>query len=511
MGIALRLWLASALLSLALVAVGVYAWLSLSQARAQVLRAESLRVAQLRRASAAELELTRVLLLLRHGMLARNDKELQRAVAGIGEKQAQVRQSLADYQAQLPDPAERARFARVPALLDTFFGVADADLRLVQEGRREEAFAFLVDKTVPARTELLNALRDAVREQEAALRAELDDAADRTRQTLLVLGLLVLVAVAGLAGLCWRIGLRLGRRVAVSRAVAQRVRDGDLAPCPADGERDEFTPLLATLAEMQGALGRVVAQVRSNSASVASASGQIAQDNQDLSQRTEAQASALQQTAASMDQLGHSAGLNAEAARQARELARGASAVAASGGEVVGQVVHTMQQIHASSQRIGDIIGVIDAIAFQTNILALNAAVEAARAGEQGRGFAVVAAEVRALAQRSAAAAREIKVLIGDSVAQVREGGALVDRAGSTMGEIVAAIGSLEPLVRRISDASERQRCGVGEMVQAVAQADAVTQRNAALVEQSAAAARSLSEQAGALVAAVAVFKLGAR
>jgi methyl-accepting chemotaxis protein len=268
--------------------------------------------------------------------------------------------------------------------------------------------------------------------------------------------------------------------------------------------------LMARLAEMQRSLAASVSQVRQGAESVATASAQIANGNQDLSGRTEQQASALQQTAATMEELGTTVRHNADNARQANQLAQGASSVALQGGQVVGQVVDTMRGINDSSKRISDIIAVIDSIAFQTNILALNAAVEAARAGEQGRGFAVVASEVRSLAQRSAEAAREIKTLIGTSVQRVEAGTQLVDRAGKTMEEIVAAIRRVSDVVSEISAASGEQSNGIGEVSEAVSSMDQATQQNAALVEQSAAAAESLRQQAQQLLQAVAVFRVPA-
>jgi methyl-accepting chemotaxis protein len=260
---------------------------------------------------------------------------------------------------------------------------------------------------------------------------------------------------------------------------------------------------------MQEGLAEVVKRVRSNSDCVATASSQIASGNGDLSVRTEQQASALQETAASMQELTAAVARNADSALQANQLARAASGLAAKGGVVVGQVVTTMKGINDSSKKISDIIGLIDGIAFQTNILALNAAVEAARAGEQGRGFAVVASEVRSLAQRSGQMAREIKSLISASVERVDEGTALVDQAGSTMTDVVNSIQRVTDIVTEISAASNEQRAGVGQVEQALARMDHGTQQNAALVEECAAAAESLKQQATALVGAVAVFSLG--
>jgi methyl-accepting chemotaxis protein len=266
--------------------------------------------------------------------------------------------------------------------------------------------------------------------------------------------------------------------------------------------------LLQALKEMNDHLIDLVGKVRSSTDQIATASGEIASGNSDLSQRTEEQASSLEETASSMEELTSTVRQNADNARQANQLAAGASEVAVKGGEVVGQVVQTMSAISESSHKIVDIISVIDGIAFQTNILALNAAVEAARAGEQGRGFAVVATEVRTLAQRSAAAAKEIKELISDSVAKVDEGTRLVDEAGTTMNEIVTSIKRVTDIMSEITAASQEQSSGIEQVNQAVTQMDEATQQNAALVEEAAAAAESMSDQAQALIQAVSVFKL---
>lgn len=326
-------------------------------------------------------------------------------------------------------------------------------------------------------------------------------------QSLLLVGLAMALGVV-LAVLIMRgVQRSIGGDPAVAARAVSRVAKGDLSGRIAIAPGDRHS-LMAALHRMQASLTDVVANVRANSESVASASTQIAQSNQDLSQRTEEQASALQQTAATMEQLNTTVRHNTDSAKQANQLAQGASAVAARGGEVVGKVVSTMQDISDSSRKIGDIIGVIDGIAFQTNILALNAAVEAARAGEQGRGFAVVAGEVRTLAQRSAEAAKEIKALIERSVEQVDQGSALVGQAGRTMGEIVGSIQRVSDIVAEITSASIEQSAGISQVGDAVTQMDQVTQQNAALVEESAAAAANLKSQAQQLVDAVAVFKL---
>ncbi|WP_447044647.1 methyl-accepting chemotaxis protein [Vreelandella sp. H-I2] len=289
---------------------------------------------------------------------------------------------------------------------------------------------------------------------------------------------------------------------------AKAVAAGDLSVSIEPLSNNEIGQLLLAQKTMVNSLAKVVSEVRGNAESVATASAQIAQGNVDLSQRTEEQASALEETSASMEQMGSSALQNADNARSANQLASNASVVAKQGGDVVGQVVQTMREINNSSSQISDIVGVIDGIAFQTNILALNASVEAARAGEQGRGFAVVASEVRNLAQRSAEAAKEIKILIGTSVERVAQGTTLADQAGTTMHEIVTSIQHVSDIVGEISSASSEQSKAVGQVSQAITQIDQTTQQNAALVEESATAAASLRGQADELVAAVEQFRL---
>jgi methyl-accepting chemotaxis protein len=508
LSISQRLYGAVALLG---VAFSVAAVVTTHRLDAVVEKAEttgSKRLPQLSMMSAIELNVTRVSLQLRHAMLSRTPDELNAVLADVAAKRKLIDDTLAVYEKGLYTPSGRDRFAKVLPMVANFWRVGEENLKLIQSGKKEEAFAYLVDKTIPARNQLLEQLDQTVAYQNESLAKDLETVALEARQTQYVVLGILLPSVALLAMLSWHIAGLLQRRIGRAREVAEQVRDGDLATRIDDPARDEISPLLSALAAMQQSLSRVVGSVRSNAESVATASAQIAQGNQDLSGRTEQQASALQQTAATMDELGSTVRNNADNALQANQLAQNASTVAARGGTVVGQVVTTMQAINSSSRKIGDIISVIDGIAFQTNILALNAAVEAARAGEQGRGFAVVASEVRSLAQRSAEAAKEIKTLIGRSVEQVEQGTVLVNEAGTTMGEIVGSIQRVSDIVAEISSASAEQSSGVQQVGQTVTQIDQVTQQNAALVEESAAAADSLKAQAQLLVQAVAVFRL---
>jgi len=356
----------------------------------------------------------------------------------------------------------------------------------------------------PAR--LLDEVAGRIQADSAAVAAQA--AEDARHATWLSLSLMLGVcAVGGVAGILFSRTITRPIREAVQ--VATVVAGGDLTSRIEVRSRDEVGQLMQALKTMNESLSNVVGDVRRGTDIIASASSQVAVGSQDLSSRTEEQASSLEQTAASMEGLTTTVRQNADNAVQANQLAKQASAVAVRGGDVVGRVVDTMESINTSSRRIVDIIGVIDGIAFQTNILALNAAVEAARAGEQGRGFAVVASEVRSLAQRSAAAAREIKGLIEDSVAEIDAGSSLVTEAGRTMEEIVDSVRRVTNIMGEISAASQEQTAGIDQINQAVTQMDEVTQQNAALVEEASAAAQSLQAQAGHLVRAVSLFKLG--
>jgi methyl-accepting chemotaxis protein len=398
--------------------------------------------------------------------------------------------------------------AKIDAAATEARAVNNEILKLAADNKDDEAVALLLQHSIP-KVAAWQALLDefsGLQKQDMLAAEEAAHAADR--QALVLLAALTVVALGlGLAA-AWLTTRSITRPLARAVELAGRIREGDLTHAVEVTGSDETSRVLAAMREMQASLAKVVSEVRGNAESVATASAQIAQGNQDLSQRTEQQASSLQQTASTMEELGTTVRQNADNAQQANQLAQGASTVAIKGGEVVGQVVETMKGISESSRRIADIIGTIDGIAFQTNILALNAAVEAARAGEQGRGFAVVASEVRSLAQRSAEAAKEIKSLISASAERVDQGTALVDQAGLTMNEVVSAIRRVSDIVGEISSASSEQSNGIAQVGQAVSQMDQVTQQNAALVEESAAAAESLKGQAGTLVQAVSGFKL---
>ncbi|NUO85037.1 MAG: methyl-accepting chemotaxis protein [Cupriavidus sp.] len=332
----------------------------------------------------------------------------------------------------------------------------------------------------------------------------LQDGADARRVLIALAAAALCVAVGAVWGLARSIEAPLSEAVHIAETVAA----GDLSQEFNTDRGGDFGRLLGGLGEMDDMLTDLVTRIRTATDSITDASHQIAAGNTDLSQRTEEQAAALQQTASSMGELTAMVQQNTERARAANGMAASASGIAARGGEVVGNVVQTMSAISASSRKVTDIIEVIEGIAFQTNILALNAAVEAARAGEQGRGFAVVAGEVRTLAQRSAAAAREIKQLIDDSVQQVDSGSALVGQAGATMQEIVQAVASVTGLLGEITAASEQQSAGIAEVNEAVAQMDTVTQQNAALVEQAASASQALAGRATELQQVVGEFRL---
>ena len=509
-GIAKRLYLVSLLLVLSLFGLAAVSWTQLSSVAALAQQVKDKRAPQLERIANIELNVTRVSLQIRHSMLVKTPADRAATLADIESKHHQIDAEAAEFQKNAFTPEGTAAYEKIAASGAEFWAIEAPNVKLIEAGDNAGAFDMLVAKVIPARNRLLGVLEVEKKRQAASLNAELDSVAESVIRSRTEVIAFAAVITLGLVAFGVYIGRLLTRRIAASQAVADRVRDGDLTVAVVDTSRDEFTPLLNALRDMQSSLTQVVGNVRQNSESVATASAQIAQGNQDQSQRTEEQASALEETAASMEELSSTVKQNADNAKQANQLALSASTVAVQGGEVVSQVVTTMKGINDSSKKIADIISVIDGIAFQTNILALNAAVEAARAGEQGRGFAVVASEVRNLAQRSAEAAKKIKSLISTSVERVEQGTALVDQAGTTMTEVVDSIKRVTDIMGEISAASAEQSAGVAQVGEAVGQMDQATQQNAALVEESAAAAESLKTQAQQLVAAVAVFTLGA-
>ncbi len=507
-GIAKRLYLVSLLLVLSLFALVSVSWTQLSGVADLAQVVGDKRSSQLQQIANIELNVTRIALQLRHAMLVRTAVDRAATLTDIDSRHRQIDTDLAEFQKASFTPEAREAYEKISASSGELRAVETPNVKLIEAGDNAGAFEMLVARTIPARNRLLAAIDVEKKRQAVALNAELDSitaSALRTRNEMVAVAAAIAI---GLIAFGVSMGRMLTRRVAEAQAVADRVRDGDLTVAVVDGARDEFSPLLNALRDMQASLTRVVGDVRQNSDAVATASAQIAQGNSHLSERTEQQASALEQTAASMEELSSTVKQNAENARQANQLALSASTVAVQGGQVVSQVVTTMKGINDSSKKIADIISVIDGIAFQTNILALNAAVEAARAGEQGRGFAVVASEVRSLAGRSADAAKEIKSLITASVERVEQGTALVDQAGATMTEVVTSIKRVTDIMGEISAASSEQSAGVAQVGEAVSQMDQATQQNAALVEESAAAAESLRTQAQALVQTVAVFTL---
>jgi methyl-accepting chemotaxis protein len=404
----------------------------------------------------------------------------------------------------------RAIRDKISAARRVAVSINDKVIALAKVDKDAEATDLLMKEAGPAVTKWQEAMDENIELQKANNKIDVDLANEAYRSAQMLM--LVLAGLAILLGgaIAWFVARSITRPIGEAVAVARTVASGDLSSRIHVESQDETGQLLQALKDMNDSLVSIVGQVRTGTDTIATASNQIASGNLDLSSRTEQQASSLEETASSMEEMTSTVKQNADNARQANQLAISASEVALKGGAVVSQVVDTMESINASSKKIVDIIGVIDGIAFQTNILALNAAVEAARAGEQGRGFAVVASEVRNLAQRSAAAAKEIKSLIGDSVEKVETGAKLVDEAGSTMQAIVESIKSVTDIMGEITTASQEQTSGIEQINQAITQMDEVTQQNAALVEEAAAAAGALQDQAGNLAQVVSVFKLSA-
>ena len=439
---------------------------------------------------------------------ARRQAELDR----ITDAKKQIDEALASLPGVSAENGDTARqILEAKNIESRYWPVAESVVALSNAGKRDEAIAKMTSECIPLLAEIkanLGTLESLTAQATDLATTNLRQNAERGRTLVIGLGIAALLMGVGMA---WAIQRSVVEPMRRASASLRRVADGDLTESIESAGRDEVSAMQLDLSHMQHRLRDVVGAIRSGVESVTTASAEIATGNHDLSVRTEQTAASLQQAASSMEQLTSTVKQSAYAARQANQLASSAAEVAARGGAVVSQVVSTMDEINASSHKISDIIGVIDGIAFQTNILALNAAVEAARAGEQGRGFAVVASEVRNLAGRSAEAAREIKDLIGASVEKVESGSRLVANAGNTMAEIVSSVQRVSDIIGEITAAAAEQSDGIGQVNASVVQLDQMTQQNAALVEQSTAAAESLKGQATRLAEVMSIFRLDSR
>jgi methyl-accepting chemotaxis protein len=505
-----RLYLGFAVVLALLVGVTALAWTGLQASQAATERV----VRMEHRASATEewmhstrLNINRVLAVARSRNDPAVDGHFKPLIAKTTERINEVQKAL---EAEIASERGKALLAEIATKRSEYIAVRKTYFDALKNGDNAGADGILEKGLMPAadaysdkQQELLDYQRELVAQAVAASGQTVQ------RQIMTLVGMAAL-AVALAVLLAWRITRSVTQPLIEAVGVSRDVARGDLTRDVSTTRADELGDLIRALAEMKGSLVNTVGLVRQATDSINTASVEIATGNQDLSARTEQTASNLQQTAASMEQLTSTVRQSADAARQANQLAASAAEIAQRGGSVVSQVVTTMDEINTSSKKINDIIGVIDGIAFQTNILALNAAVEAARAGEQGRGFAVVAGEVRNLAQRSAQAAKEIKGLIGASVEKVETGSKLVADAGQTMSEIVGSVQRVTDIIGEITAAAGEQSDGIGQVNTAVSQLDQMTQQNAALVEESAAAAQSLKDQAGRLAEVVQVFKLDA-
>ena len=449
-----------------------------------------------------------------NALLATNEQERQNNLTEVKKSFAGVKENLEKARPLFVAPRAKEIYSQYEQISTEYEQELNRAFKLLEKEKFAERSEELSKTLVDARKKA-NTLDDMLTELSKLKEARAKDASDETTRiyetsrTFMIL-LTICSVLAGMAlGVLITRGLtrQLGGEPGEASEIAGKIAAGDLnvsIPLRAG----DTASMLHAMKQMRDSLANIVGQVRSGTETIATASAEVAAGSQDLSARTEQQASSLEETASSMEELTSTVKQNAENARQANVLAATASSVASKGGEVIGQVVGTMEEINTSASKIVDIIGVIDGIAFQTNILALNAAVEAARAGEQGRGFAVVASEVRTLAQRSANAAKEIKSLIGDSVEKVEAGSSLVNQAGATMVEIVESVKRVTDIMAEITAASAEQTAGIEQINQAVTEMDTVTQQNAALVEEAAAASEAMQEQAANLAQVVSVFKL---
>ena len=509
-----KLAAAFGLISTIVIVSSVLVWTNIRQIDEQLVAANARLIPQAQRIADLEMHIIRASLETRHAMLMRTPERRDQALAVVFGHKDKSEVLGKEIEASLSSDEGRRRFKDMASAKDGFWQAAAQIVPHIKAGDADKSLELLEGRVIPSRNEFLVKIR-AQREWQDTYLAKSSDEALKQGQMTEWLVLVVAAVVALLGGiiavvLSRHVSRQLGGEPSDAVAAVQAIARGDLVT-PVSVRPGDQASVMAALANMREALTGLVRQVQQGVEGVNVAATEIAAGNSDLSQRTEHQASNLQQTASSMAQMTSSVKASADNARQANQMAGSASEAALAGGQVVTRVVDTMGDIRASSQKIADIIGTIDGIAFQTNILALNAAVEAARAGEAGRGFAVVASEVRSLASRSADAAREIKHPINESVEKVANGHELVTEAGRSMDEIVQQVRRVTDLIGEISSASEEQSRGIAEVGTAVAQIDQGTQQNAALVEQSSAAAESLEQQAVQLTQAVGAFKIDGR